>query len=110
MCTCCKRDKDETKRYSDELPGEVPTCLQGLSQVEEMLITRACPVMCVNSRYGDQRGYKGHILNLPQDGQGFLDRPHCNVNELPVLLLRRSGEDNTLHVRQDRVLTALLWL
>ncbi len=95
------------------LPGEVPTCLQGLSQVEEMLIARACPIMSVYRKHGSQRGYKGHVLNLPQDIQGFLDRLPRNVNELPVLLLRRNGEDNThtdLRVRRERVLTALQWL
>ena len=116
VCTRCKHDNNETKRYSEEndmLPGRVPTCLQGLSQVEEMLIARACPIMCVYRKHGGQRGYKGHVLNLPQDIQGFLDRLPCNVKELPVLLLRRNGEDNThtdLCVRRDRVFTALQWL
>lgn len=116
VCTRCKRDKGETKRYSNEndmWPGEVPACLQGLSQVEEMLIARACPIMCVFRKHGGQRGYRGHVLNLPQDIQGFLDRLPCNVNDLPVLLLRRYGEDNThteLRVRRSRILSALQWL
>lgn len=116
VCTRCKRDKHEVKRYSaqnDMLPGEVPPCLHGLSQVEEMLIARACPIMCVYRKHGGQRGYKGHVLNLPQDIQGFLDKLPCNVQDLPVLLLRRTGEDNThtdLRVRRDKVLNALQWL
>ncbi len=116
VCTRCKRDKGETKRYSKEndmWPGEVPACLQKLSQVEEMLISRACPIMCVFRKHGGQRGYRGHVLNLPQDVQGFLDRLPCNVDNLPMLLLRRYGQDNThtdLRVRRDRVLSALQWL
>lgn len=95
------------------MPGEVPPCLRDLSQVEEMLLARACPIMSVYRKHGGQRGYKGHILNLPQDIQGFLDRLPCNVEKLPILLVRRTGQNNThadLRVRRDRVLCALQWL
>lgn len=94
-------------------PGEAPECLQALSQVEEMLIARACPIMCVYRKHGGQRGYKGHVVNIPQDIQGFLDRLPRNVDELPVLLIRRTGENNThadLRVRRQKVLSALRWL
>ena len=116
VCTRCKRDKNDPKLFSEEndmLPGEVPSCLRGLSQVEEMLIARACPIMSVYRKHGGQRGYKGHVLNLPQDIQGFLDRLPCNVQKIPILLLRRNGQDNThtdLCVHRDRVLPALEWL
>ena len=69
--------------------------------------------MSVYRKHGGQRGYKGHVLNLSQDIQGFLDRLPCNVQEIPILLLRRNGQDNThtdLRVRRDRVLSALEWL
>lgn len=71
--------------------------------------------MCIPNygKHGGQRGYKGHVLNLPQDVQGFIDRLPCNVAQLPILLLRRSGEGNShadLQVHHDRVLTALHWL
>ena len=74
-CTRCKRDTNEVKRYSrdnDMWPGEVPECLRDLTQIEEMLIARACPIMSVYRKHGGQRGYKGHVLNLPQDIQGIL--------------------------------------
>jgi hypothetical protein len=76
-------------------PGNVPQCLQGLSQIEEMLIARACPIMTVYRKHGGQRGYRGHVINLPQNIQGFLDRLPSNVNDLPVLLVRRHGVDDT---------------
>lgn len=116
ICTRCKRDKSDVKKFSEEndmLPGNVPLCLQRLSQVEEMLIAHACPIMCVYRKSGGQRGYKGHVLNLPQDVQGFLDLLPCNVCDLPVLLLRRVGQDNThadLRVHREKVLSALQWL
>ena len=116
VCTRCKRDKRPIKLFSaenDMLPREVPLPLQGLSQLEEMLIARACPIMCVYRNHGGQRGYKGHVVNLPQDIQEFLTRLPCYVNQLPVLLLRRTGKDNShidLRVCQHKVLAALRWL
>ena len=94
-------------------PGIVPECLQNLSQVEEMLIARVCPIMCVYQKHGGQHGYKGHVINFPQDVQGFLDKLPCSVKDLPVLVVRRSGVENThkdFTVRRDRVLAALQWL
>ena len=76
-------------------PGVVPPCLRQLSQVEEMLIARARPVMSVYRKHGGQRGYKGQVLNMPQNVQGFLDRLPCEVSQLPVLVVRHHGTENT---------------
>ncbi len=116
VCTRCKRDKALTKLYSaanDMHPGPVPPELTGLTQVEEMLIARACPIMCVYRKHGGQRGYRGHVLNLPQDLQGFLDKLPSDPADLPVLVVRRHGIDNTYTdctVRREKVLHALVWL
>jgi len=94
-------------------PGDVPSCLQGLTQVEEMLIARACPIMCVYRKRGGQRGYKGHDINLPQNIDSFLDTLPCNVNDLPILIVCRKGAENThadFRVRRSKVLSALHWL
>ena len=77
------------------LPGLRPPCLEDLTQVEEMLIARVCPVMCVYRKHGGQRGYRGHVLNLPQDVQGFVDKLPRAIAHIPVLLVRRHGVDNT---------------
>ena len=116
ICTRCKRDKHDTKLFSvgnDMHPGEVPPCLKGMSQVEEMLIARVCPIMSVYRKHGGQRGYKGHVLNLPQDVQGFLNCLPPDICQLPVMVIRRTGEHNThvdLRVRRQKVLSALQWL
>ena len=93
--------------------GALPEELQGLTDIEEMLIARACPIMCVYRKHGGQRGYKGHVLNLPQDIQGFLNRLPPNVTQLPYLIIRRHGTDNThrdCRVRRQKVLQAITWL
>lgn len=116
VCNRCKRDKRTPKLFSAENdihPGQVPPWLENLTQIDEMLIARASPIMCVYRKKDGQRGYSGHVLNLPQDVQGFLDKLPCNVSQLPVLVVRRHGSDNThkdCRVRRANVLTALQWL
>ena len=94
-------------------PGTVPPCLQGMSQIEELLIARACPIMTVYLKHGGQLGYSGHVLNLPQNIQRFIDKLPVNVSDLPVITITRQDAANTHHnfrVRRDKVLHALQWL
>ena len=42
-------------------PGCLPTALQGLTDIEEMVIAKACPIVCVYRKHGGQRGYTGHV-------------------------------------------------
>lgn len=92
-CTRCKRDKGQSKRFSSENdmdPGPVPECLKNLSQIEEMLIARACPIMCIYWKHGGQRGYKGHVINFPQNVESFLSKlPCCTHDLLFVAMLQK---------------------
>jgi hypothetical protein len=86
-------------------PETVPEQLRGLTQVEEMLISRVCPIMRVYRKHGGQRGYKGHVLNLPQDIQSFLNRLPSRVADLPLFIVRRHGAEDT-----HRDFTVRRWL
>ena len=115
-CLRCTRDKNVPKKFSkanNMHPGAVPECLQNLTQVEEMLIARVSPIMYVYRKHGGQRGYKGHVLNLSQDVQSLLDKLPQNVSNLPILILRHLGTNDTYSdftVNRQKVLSALLWL
>jgi hypothetical protein len=63
------------------IPSSVPNELQNLTQIEEMLIARALPIMRIYIKPGGQRGFSGHCINLPQ-----------NVTELATSLPRYSKD------------------
>ena len=70
-----------------------------------MLISRVCPIMRVYRKHGGQRRYQGHVLNLPQDIQSFLNSLPSHVADLPVVVVRRHGADDThrdITVRQHK--------
>ena len=52
-------------------PGKVPEELQGLTEIEEMLIARVFPVMSVYKLRGGQYGYHGNVINFPQNVKEF---------------------------------------
>lgn len=52
-------------------PGEIPDALNGLTFVEQQLIARVHPVVCVYKIRGHQMGYSGNVISFPQ-----------NVNEI----------------------------
>ena len=66
-CSRCKRDRKPCRLYSAENdmdPGSVPAELQDLSEVEELLIARAFPIMSIYRKHGGQRGCKGHAHSI----------------------------------------------
>ncbi|CAG8777468.1 4428_t:CDS:1, partial [Gigaspora rosea] len=69
-CHRCYTEKTLPKKFSFDNnidPGEVPEELQELTEIEEMLIAQVFPVMVVYRLRGGQHGYRGNIINFPQD-------------------------------------------
>ena len=67
ICQRCSRDKKSPGKFSFEnsmVPSAQPVQLQGLGEVQEMLIARALPIMRVYIKPGGQRGYSGHCVDL----------------------------------------------
>ena len=73
------------------IPSPVLPQLQGLSQVEEMLLARALSIMRVYIKPGGQGGFSGHCINLPQ-----------NVKELPSSLPRYPKDLSVIVKVKDR--------
>ena len=96
-------------------PGEVPEELQGLTEIEEMLIARVFPVMSVYKLRGGQYGYRGNVINFPQNVEEFATRLPRYPSSLNVLLVRRHsandlGTFKDFKVRRMKVTHALYWL
>lgn len=117
MCRRCNMEKD-TKKFSkdnDMDPGEVPEELQELTEIEEMLIAQVFTVMSVYRLRGGQHGYRGNVINFPQDVQEFTTHLPRHPSTLNVLIVRRQSVNDPMafrdfRVRRDKVARALLWL
>ena len=95
------------------IPSPVPTQLQNLTQVEEMLIAHALPIMRVYIRACGQQGYSGHCFNLPQNVQELAKSLPRYPKDLSVIIVKVKGKDNSFKdvtVRREKVHNALLWL
>ena len=89
------------------------TALQGLTQVEEMLISAVMPIMSIYRLPHGQYGYSGHVINLPQDVASFATRLPRLPSELDVIVVRKEGAGQShrdFRVRRSIVQCALQWL
>ena len=77
------------------IPSVVPTELQGLTQIEEMLIARALPIMKVYIKPGGQRGYYGHCINMPQKITELAHTLPRYPKDIPLILVTMKGKNNT---------------
>ena len=91
----------------------VPCHLQGLTQVEEMLISAVMPIMSVYRLPQGQCGYSGHVVNLHQDVASFSHSLPRLPSQLDVIVVRKEGANQShldFRVRRAVVLRALQWL
>ena len=96
-----------------QLIDRIIIILQGLSQAEEMLISAVMPFMSIYRLPHGQFGYRGHVINLPQDIASFASSLPRLPAELDVILVRKQGSRSShrdFRVRRKVVLQALLWL
>ncbi|CAB4020418.1 Hypothetical predicted protein, partial [Paramuricea clavata] len=95
------------------IPSSVPNELQNLTQIEEMLIARALPIMRVYIKPGGQRGYSGHCIKLAQNVTELATSLPRYPKDLTVIIVKVKGKDNTFRdvtVRKQKVHNALVWL
>ena len=99
ICRRCVLDKQLPKKFSIEnfmIPSSVPDILQDLTQIEEMLIARALPIMKVYLKPGGQRGYSGHCINFPQRVLDLAQSlPHC-PKDIPLIVVTMKGKGTIL--------------
>ena len=89
------------------------TLLQGLTQVEKMLISAIMPIMSIYRLPHGQYGYSGHVINLPQDVSSFATSLPRLSSELDVIVVRKEGANQSHRdfcVRRSVIYQALHWL
>ena len=88
------------------MPSKLPNELKDLTQVEEMLIARAFPVMQIYTKpRGGQLAYKGHIITLPNDVQKIADILPRHPKGITVIVFKFNGKNNhskELKVRKQK--------
>ena len=60
-----------------------------------------------------QYGYNGHVINLPQDVESFVNRLPRHPNDLDIIVVRQQNSSESHHdfrVRRSKVVGALQWL
>ena len=78
-----------------------------------MLISAVILIMSIYRLPHGQYGYKGHVINLPQDITTLATSLPRLPKELDILTVRKDGSDSThwdFRVRKAVELKALLWL
>ena len=78
-----------------------------------MLISAVMPLMSIYRLPNGQYGYRGHVINLPQDITTLATSLPRLSKDLDILLVRKEGGENThrdFRVRRSVVLHALQWL
>ena len=98
----CSNDLDEQRKHPTQpqiakysaangmVPPPVPPVLQNLTMAEEMLISRASPVVKVVRLSGGMHGYEGHVVSIGQDiGELAMRLPWLpNSHEIPVIIVQ----------------------
>ena len=100
ICRRCLLDKETPKRFSSEnfmIPSAVPEELQDLTQIEEMLIARALPIMKVYIKPGGQRSYSGHCINFPQRVSDLAFSLPRFPKDIPVIVVTMKHRETTFY-------------
>jgi hypothetical protein len=116
-CCRCHMEKNEVKKFlarNNMNPGDVPEKLQGLIQIEEMLIAQIFPIVSVYYLRDGQYAYRDNVINFPQDVQDFATRLLHHPSSLDVLVVHHNSSDGRVfkdfNVWQSVVSCVFYWL
>lgn len=86
--------------------------MQGLTEVEEMLVSAIMPLMSIYRLPLGQYGYSGHIINLPQNVVSFAHSLPRLPSEVDILIVQKDYQQThkDFRVRRYVVQSALTYL
>ena len=82
--------------------GTQPHVLEDLTQVEEMLIACASPILQVMHSIGGQYKYQGHTISFTQEIKDVFKTFPWHINNLDLMVIVRKKDD------KDPVMISLL--
>ena len=113
MCTRCKKEGNRHRFSSGNHMnlGLQPLVLASLTQIEEMLIARASPILQVMHSIGGQYKYTGHIINFPQEVKDVAKKLPRYIKDLDLMIVvQKKGHQCSSYdfiVRKRKVMDAL---
>ena len=98
MCMQCLREGPNhrflARNHMD--PGDQPHVVEDLTQVEEMLIARASPILHVMHSIGGQYKYRGHTISFPQEIKDVAKTLPRHINNLDLMVVvRKKGRQGS---------------
>jgi hypothetical protein len=84
-----------------------------MTQMEEMLVARLCPVMTVYTVHGGERKGSKHVINFPQNVSRLAMSLPQKPEHIPLVVRRLNLHDDKhydFRVRRNKVKQALEWL
>ena len=94
-------------------PRTQPRVLEDITQVEEMLIAHASPILQVMHSIGGQYKYQGHTISFPRENKYVAKTLPQHINNLDLMVVvRKKGRQGSSYdfiVRKKRVMDALLY-
>jgi len=121
-CSQCKKDRGLPKLFSVEndmvrdlsmVPDVIRRDLRDLSMVEEMLLSPVLPIMTVYRLKSGGNVSRGFVANFRQDSATFIKQIPLTVDQVPILVVRRVGQDNKsadFKVNRSRIDRVGRWL
>ncbi|KAI9920025.1 hypothetical protein PsorP6_016092 [Peronosclerospora sorghi] len=95
-------------------PVPVPAELDGITYVESMLIARVHLIIGCHILKGGRYGYRGHVINFPQNVSPIAQELPRLVSSIETLIIRCEHTDDNdytdFRVRRQKVQDALLWM
>lgn len=112
FCAVCK--KDSTKMvYPNLIIDDVPTELQNLTLIEQMLIAQVHPVVQFYRIQNAQTGYKGNVISFFQDiTETYSELPLLPEQVAKVLMFTKNTPNGEIHFQANRekIMNALIYL
>ena len=77
------------------IPLDIRIHLRKLTMIEEMLLSPVLPVMSVFKLRTGQNIHRVYVANYRQESASLIDEVPRLANRIPVVIVKRCGQDNT---------------